>query len=182
MFSGKSEELLRRLRRAEIAGHRIVLVKPRLDDRHNVAQVASHAGTRMRAVAVGSPYELTRVARGFDVVGIDEVQFFDEEIVAMVAGLVASGRRVVAAGLDTDFRHLPFGSVPTLVCIAELVDKLQAVCQGCGGTATRTQRLIDGRPAPFDGATIQIGAGDSYEARCAACYEPGNEQLAVHQG
>jgi thymidine kinase len=181
MFSGKSEELLRRLRRAEIARQRVVLVKPRVDDRYGVARVVSHGGTRMRAVAVTSPYELMRVADGFDVVGIDEVQFFDESIVAVVERLVASGRRVVAAGLDTDFRHRPFGSVPTLVCIAERVDKLQAVCERCGGAATRTQRLSDDVTAPFGGATIQVGGGELYEARCAACYESGVERAIASE-
>lgn len=178
MFSGKSEELIRRLRRAEIAGQRVLIVKPRIDDRYDVAHVVSHAGARMRAVAADSSREVLRLAADYDVVGIDEAQFFDEGIVEVARELVARGLRVVAAGLDTDFRAEPFGVMPTLLAIAELVDKLQAVCHRCGGTATRTQRLVDGRPAPFSGATIQVGALDSYEARCAACYEPGARQLA----
>jgi thymidine kinase len=178
MFSGKSEELIRRLRRAEIAGQRVLIVKPRIDDRYDVAHVVSHAGARMRAAAAGSPAEVLRLARGYDVVGIDEVQFFDAGIVEVVHRLVARGTRVVVAGLDTDFRHEPFGAMPTLLAVAELVDKLQAVCHRCGGTATRTQRLVDGEPAPFSGETIVVGALDSYEARCAACYEPGLDEAA----
>jgi thymidine kinase len=173
MFSGKSEELIRRLRRAEIAGQRVLIVKPRIDDRYDVAHVVSHAGARMRAVTADSATDVLGLAEGYDAIGIDEVQFFDERIVAVVARLVESGVRVIAAGLDTDFRGEPFGSLPTLLAVAELVDKLQAVCHRCGGTATRTQRLLDGRPAPFSGETVQVGALDSYEARCTACYEPG---------
>jgi thymidine kinase len=173
MFSGKSEELIRRLRRAEIAGQRVLIVKPRIDDRYDVMHVVSHAGARMRAVAADSPADVLRLADGYEAVGIDEVQFFDDGIVRVISRLVEQGVRVIAAGLDSDFRHQPFGAMPTLLALAELVDKLQAVCHRCGGTATRTQRLVDGRPAPFSGETIVVGALDSYEARCAACYEPG---------
>jgi thymidine kinase len=176
MFSGKSEELIRRVRRAEIAGQRTLIVKPRIDDRYDVAHVVSHSGSRLRAVAVESSGEALRLSEGHDVVGIDEAQFFDTGIVAAVQTMVARGRRVVAAGLDNDFRHEPFGAMPTLLCLAEFVDKLQAVCHRCGGPATRTQRLVDGRPAPFAGETIQVGALDAYEARCASCYEAGVQQ------
>ncbi len=173
MFSGKSEELIRRLRRAEIAGQRVLIVKPRIDDRYDVAHVVSHAGARMRAVAVDGVADALRRSETSDVIGVDEAQFFEAAIVDAVQELVARGKRVVAAGLDRDFRGEPFGPMPLLLCLAEFVDKLQAVCHKCGGPATRTQRLVDGQPAPFDGATIQIGALDSYEARCSACYQPG---------
>lgn len=173
MFCGKSEELIRRLRRAEIAGQRALVVKPLIDDRYDVGHVVSHAGARMRAVTAGSSADVLRFAGGYDAVGIDEVQFFDEGVVEAIDGLVRRGARVVAAGLAQDFRGLPFGAMPTLLCIAEFVDKLEAVCHRCGGPATMTQRLVDGRPAPFGGATIQVGALDSYEARCRACFEPG---------
>ena len=179
MFSGKSEELIRRLRRAEIAGQRALIVKPRIDDRYDVSHVVSHAGARMRAVAAATSRDVRRLAAGNDVVGIDEVQFFDDGVVTVIRELVGDGMRVVAAGLDTDFRAQPFGSMPILLAVAELVDKLQAVCHRCGGTATRTQRLVDGCAAPFSGETIQVGALDSYEARCVACYEPGVPALAV---
>jgi thymidine kinase len=179
MFSGKSEELIRRLRRAEIAGQRTLIVKPRIDDRYDVTHVVSHSGSRLRAVAAESPGEVLRLADGCNVVGIDEIQFFDEAIVPTVQTIVARGARVVAAGLDTDFRHEPFGSMPVLLALAEFVDKLQAVCHRCGGPATRTQRLVDGRPASFAGETIQVGALDAYEARCTACYEAGVEQRTL---
>jgi thymidine kinase len=171
MFSGKSEELIRRLRRAEIAGQRALIVKPRIDDRYDIGHVVSHAGAKMRAVAVSRPEDIPGIADGYDAVGIDEVQFFSGEIVGVIERLVDRGARVVVAGLDQDFRGLPFGSLPELLCRAELVDKLQAVCHRCGGPATMTQRLVDGRPAATDGETIVVGALDSYEARCRACHE-----------
>jgi thymidine kinase len=171
MFSGKSEELIRRLRRAEIAGQRALIVKPQIDDRYDIGHVVSHAGAKMRAVAVSRPEDSPGLAQGYDVIGIDEVQFFASEIVLVIDVLVARGARVVAAGLDQDFRGRPFAAMPELLCRAELVDKLQAVCHRCGGPATMTQRLVDGYPAPADGATIVVGALDSYEARCRACHE-----------
>jgi thymidine kinase len=175
MFSGKSEELIRRLRRAEIAGQRALIVKPLLDDRYDVGHVVSHAGAKMRAITAATSDDVRRLAAGYDAIGIDEVQFFDEGIVEAVGALVAGGARVVAAGLAQDFRGLPFGAMPTLLCVAEFVDKLEAVCHRCGGPATMTQRLVGGRPAPFAGETIQVGALDSYEARCRACFEPGDD-------
>ena len=171
MFSGKSEELIRRLRRAEIAGQRALIVKPQIDDRYDIGHVVSHAGAKMRAVAVSRPEDIPGLGQGYDVIGIDEVQFFSAEIVLVIDVLVERGARVVAAGLDQDFRGLPFGAMPELLCRAELVDKLQAVCHRCSGPATMTQRLVDGYPAPADGATIVVGALDSYEARCRACHE-----------
>jgi thymidine kinase len=179
MFSGKSEELIRRLRRAEIAGQRALVVKPALDNRYDVSHVVSHAGAKMRAVAASSSSDIPRLAGGYDAVGIDEVQFFDEGIAEAIEELVARGTRVVAAGLAQDFRGEPFGAMPTLLCVAEFVDKLEAVCHRCGGPATMTQRLLDGRPAPFGGDTIQVGALDSYEARCRACFAPGEDVSGV---
>ncbi len=184
MFSGKSEEMIRRLRRAEIAGQRVVIFKPRIDDRYDAADVVSHAGARMRGVPVASVSELVARARGsdgtaFDVVGIDEVQFFSLEVVPAALALADAGVRVVAAGLDQDFRRLPFGPMPELLARAEFVDKLQAVCHRCGGPATTTQRLVDGSPAPYSGETIVVGAREQYEARCRDCHEPGEELAAV---
>src|SRR5207237_2648480 len=146
MFSGKSEELIRRLRRAEIAGQRALIVKPRIDDRYDIGHVVSHAGAKMRAVAVSRPEEIPGLADGYDVIGIDEIQFFADGIGFVIDVLVERGARVVAAGLDQDFRGLPFGSMPELLCRAELVDKLQAVCHRCGGPATMTPRPGDGPP------------------------------------
>jgi len=178
MFSGKSEEMIRRLRRAEIAGQRVVIFKPRVDHRYDATDVVSHAGARMRAVAVESVPELVARSAGHDVVGIDEVQFFDASIVGAALALADGGMRVVVSGLDQDFRRLPFGPMPELLAQAEFVDKLQAVCHRCGGTATTTQRLVDGHPAPYSGETVVIGALDSYEARCRDCHEAGREDLA----
>jgi len=179
MFSGKSEELIRRLRRAEIAGQRALVVKPALDDRYDVGHVVSHAGAKMRAVSVETSADIPRLAAGYDAVGIDEAQFFDDGIVDAVDRLVQRGVRVVAAGLAQDFRGLPFGAMPTLLCVAEFVDKLEAVCHRCGGPATMTQRLVDGQPAPFEAETIQVGALDSYEARCRACHSVVRETPAA---
>ena len=173
MFSGKSEEMIRRLRRAEIAGQRVVIFKPRIDDRFDAADVVSHAGIRMRGVPVASVAELAARASGYEVVGIDEVQFFEPSIVPVALELADSGARVVAAGLDQDFRRLPFGPIPELLAHAEFVDKLQAVCNRCGGPATTTQRLVDGKPALYSGETVVVGAAEQYEARCRDCHEPG---------
>ena len=178
MFCGKSEELIRRLRRAEIAGQRVLIVKPLIDDRYDLGHVVSHAGAKMRAVSAAAGSDVPRLAQGYDAVGIDEVQFFDDGIVEAIDSLVRGGTRVVAAGLAQDFRGLPFGSMPTLLCVAEFVDKLEAVCHRCGGPATMTQRLLDGEPAPFEGATIQVGALDSYEARCRSCFTRRGQELA----
>jgi thymidine kinase len=173
MFSGKSEEMIRRLRRAEIAGQRVVIFKPRIDDRFDATDVVSHAGARMRAIPVSSVAELTARVQGSEVVGIDEVQFFEPAIVPTALELADRGVRVVVAGLDQDFRRLPFGPIPDLLSHAEFVDKLQAVCHRCGGPATTTQRLVDGKPAPYSGETVLVGAAEQYEARCRGCHEPG---------
>jgi thymidine kinase len=179
MFSGKSEEMIRRLRRAEIAGQRVVIFKPRIDDRYDASDVVSHAGIRMRAVPVAGVGELVERARGFEVAGIDEIQFFEPEIVGAALALADAGLRVVAAGLDQDFRRQAFGVMPELLAHAEFVDKLQAVCHRCGGPATTTQRLVDGRAAPYSGATIVVGANEQYEARCRDCHEAGEDLAAV---
>jgi thymidine kinase len=177
MFSGKSEEMIRRLRRAEIAGQRVLILKPRIDDRYDTVDVVSHAGVRMRGVAVGSAPELAARAAGHEVVGIDEVQFFEPAIVETALALAEGGARVVAAGLDQDFRREPFGPMPRLLAHAEFVDKLQAVCHRCGGPATTTQRLVGGLPAPYSGDTVVIGAAEQYEARCRDCHEPGADAV-----
>jgi thymidine kinase len=136
----------------------------------------------MRAVAVTRAGEIPGLADGYDAVGIDEVQFFPPAVVGVIETLVARGTRAVAAGLDQDFRGLAFGSMPELLCRAELVDKLQAVCHRCGGPATMTQRLVDGRPAPADGATIVVGALEQYEARCRACHRLAEALAETHTG
>ena len=173
MFSGKSEEMIRRLRRAEIAGQRVVIFKPRIDDRYDATDIVSHAGARMQAVPVASVSEIADHAQGCEVVGIDEAQFLGDGVVATALDLADRGVRVVVAGLDQDFRRLPFGPMPELLTHAEFVDKLQAVCHRCGGPATTTQRLVDGQPAPYSGDTVVVGAAEQYEARCRACHEAG---------
>ena len=175
MFSGKSEEMIRRLRRAEIAGQRVGIFKPAIDDRYGEDDVVSHAGARMRAVPVSCVRELLWRSNAYDVVGIDEVQFFDRLIVPAALDLAKRGARVVAAGLDQDFRRRPFGPMPELLAHAEFVDKLQAVCQRCGDSATTTQRLVDGLPASYSGETVLVGAAEQYEARCRACHEAGED-------
>src|SRR5262249_7256589 len=158
MFSGKSEELIRRLRRAEIAGQRALIVKPRIDNRYDIAHVVSHAGARMRAVAVPDPADFPGWVDGYAGVGVDELHFFPPQITLVLDGLVECGMRIIACGLDQDFRGLPFAAMPELLCRAELVDKLQAVCHRCGGPATMTQRLVDGAPAAAGGDTVGGGA------------------------
>lgn len=171
MFCGKSEELIRRLRRATIARYAVVCVKPSVDDRHGVEDVISHAGSRIRARAIADPRELLELRGEADVVGIDEAQFFDTRLVEVCEALAASGLSVICAGLDRDYRGLPFGPMPELLCIADRVTKLQAVCVQCGGDATLSQRLVDGAPAPFDDATVVVGGAERYEARCRGCFE-----------
>ncbi|HHW15544.1 MAG TPA: thymidine kinase [Firmicutes bacterium] len=172
MFSGKSEELIRRLKRARIARQKIQVFKPTIDDRYSFADVVSHDGDKIEAVSVKSAAEiLPLVEDDTEVVAIDEVQFFDPEIVTVCQRLANQGRRVILAGLDQDFRGEPFGSVPILMALAEEVTKLRAICMRCGGPASRTQRLVDGRPAYYEDPIILVGAQEHYEARCRKCHE-----------
>ncbi|HYK97103.1 MAG TPA: thymidine kinase [Candidatus Acidoferrales bacterium] len=172
MFSGKSEELIRRVKRAVIARRTVQVFKPLIDDRFGVEVVRSHDGDSFVARPVRTSEEIiSLLSPETTVVGIDEVQFFDGEIVTVARGLVASGRRVICAGLDLDFRGEPFGPVPTLLALAERVDKLEAICVVCGEPATRTQRIVNGIPAFYDEPIIVIGAKEAYEARCRSCHE-----------
>ncbi len=171
MFSGKSEELLRRLKRAQIAGLKVAVYKPALDNRYSESEVVSHNGNRIEALPVPTAGEILRLAGNADVVGIDEAQFFDASVCDVSIRLADAGKRVVAACLDLDFRGEPFGPVPEMLATAEFVTKLQAICQQCGGPATRTQRLIEGRPASADEPVIKVGAQESYEPRCRTCHE-----------
>ncbi len=166
MFSGKSEELIRRLRRAVIARQKVQVFKPRIDDRYSRDQVRSHSGIGFDAVPVQNSEELaTLVDADTTVVGIDEAQFFDADLPHVVARLADHGKRVICAGLDLDFRGEPFGPMPRLLAIAERVDKLTAICMVSGEPATRTQRIINGRPASYHDPVILVGATESYEAR-----------------
>jgi thymidine kinase len=167
MFSGKSEELIRRVRRAEIARQRVQVFKPALDDRYHRRQVASHDGARVEALPLRASEEiLEHLARDTSVVAVDEAQFLDAGIVEVAETLAQRGIRVIIAGLDMDFRGEPFGAMPTLLALADAVDKLQAICMVCGAPAGRTQRLVDGRPAQYADPVIMIGAQETYEARC----------------
>ncbi|HKJ03273.1 MAG TPA: thymidine kinase [Longimicrobiales bacterium] len=173
MFSGKSEELLRRVRRALIARRRVQVFKSHLDDRYaGVYRVTSHDGSQLEAHPVSSSVQVAELVRAdTQVVAVDEAQFLDDGIVAVVNRLADRGVRVIVAGIDMDFRGEPFGPMPKLLAIAEKIDKLHAICVVCGDLATRNQRLIDGRPAPAEGPTIQVGGAESYEARCRRCHE-----------
>ena len=172
MFSGKSEELIRRVRRALIARKRVQVFKSHLDERYaGLYHVSSHDGRTVEAVPIDSPEQIFRqLAPDTQVVAIDEAQFLPASIVPLATSLAASGRRVILAGADTDFRGEPFGAMPQLLAIAEQVDKLHAICVICGNPASRNQRLIDGLPARYDSPTIMVGGEDSYEARCRSCH------------
>lgn len=172
MFSGKSEELIRRIRRAKIARLNVQAFKPAIDGRYHSDAIASHNGLIADARPVSKAEEiLSCLAENTDVVAIDEVQFFDDAIVEICQQLADRGIRVILAGLDQDFRGKPFGPTPVLLAVAEYVTKLQAICVKCGAPASRTQRLIDGLPAADDEPVIQVGALEQYEARCRHCHE-----------
>lgn len=173
MFSGKSEELLRRVRRAVIARRTVQVFKSHLDDRYGgIHAVSSHDGGSQAAIPVNTSVQIAEMidpkAR---VIAIDEAQFLDAGVVKVANDLANRGRRVIVAGTDMDFRGEPFGPIPELLAIAEKIDKLHAICVLCGDVATRNQRLIDGVPAPAEGPTIQVGGAESYEARCRRCHE-----------
>jgi len=172
MFSGKSEELIRRVRRSLIARKRVQVFKSHLDNRYaGVMTVGSHDGRTIEALPVDSAKQIAlRLDPQVQVVAIDEVQFLDEGVIALANSLADRGRRVIVAGTDTDFRGEPFGPMPQLMCVAEFVDKLHAICVLCGAPATRNQRLVDGKPARWDSAQVMVGGADSYEARCRACH------------
>ena len=174
MFSGKTEELLRRLRRAEIAGQEVAVFKPAVDDRYGEATVGTHNGRQWDAYVVGTePDEVGEVhdlLNGEQVVAIDEANFFSAGLVTLCEQLADDGRRVIISGTDQTFRGEPFEPLPALVASAEYVDKLQAICTQCGEPASRNQRLIDGQPAHVDDPTIMVGAQESYEARCRNCH------------
>jgi thymidine kinase len=167
MFCGKTDELLRRLRRAIIAKQKIQVFKPGFDIRYSSEKVTSHAGNEYNAYPVENISDVpTLLLDDVTLVAIDEAQFFGDEIVDVIQALVDKGIRVIVAGLDMDFRGEPFGQMPVLLALAEVVDKLHAICMVCGEQATRTQRLVDGSPAYYDDPIIIVGASEMYEARC----------------
>lgn len=172
MFSGKTDELIRRLRRATIAKQKVQVFKPAIDDRYSEAKVTSHAGSEFDAYPIQSAAHLLKdLDDDTTVVAIDEAQFFDLEIIEIVQNLADDGMRVIIAGLDTDFRGEPFGPMPTVMAQAERVDKVHAICMKCGEEASRTQRLLDGKPANYNDPVVVIGASELYEARCRQHHE-----------
>ncbi|MBM4424437.1 MAG: thymidine kinase [Chloroflexi bacterium] len=172
MFSGKTDELIRRLRRARIARQKVQVFKPAIDNRYGVEKVTSHAGNEFDALPVASADAISMILDPeTTVVAIDEAQFFDWHIADVCQSLAERGVRVIVAGLDMDFRGEPFGPMPLIMAQAEKVDKLQAICQVCGLPASRTQRLINGRPAAYDDPVVQVGGSEAYEARCREHHE-----------
>lgn len=180
MFSGKSEELIRRVRRATYGNLSVKVFKPAIDNRYAEDSIVSHNGTSVLARPLDHSTDILDVVdENVDVVGIDEVQFFDEHVVEVAQTLADRGHRVIVAGLDLDFRGEPFGCMPTFMAVSESVTKLSAICPVCGSPATRTQRLIDGRPASYDEPIILVGASESYEPRCRHHHEVPNKPSHV---
>lgn len=172
MFSGKTDELIRRLVRATIAKQKVQVFKPAIDIRYAVEKVTSHAGSNFDAIPVENAAGIRqKLEKDTTVVGIDEAQFFDPEIIQIADELASRGIRVLIAGLDTDFRGEPFGPMPSLMSRAERVDKLHAICMVCGDEASRTQRLVNGKPARHDDPVVIVGASELYEARCRRHHE-----------
>lgn len=172
MFSGKTEEMIRRLRRAVIAKQKVQVFKPVVDNRYNTAKVTSHAGVDFEAIPIEKSDEIKIVIKqDTTVVGIDEAQFFDEGIIEVIEDLANNGIRVLVTGLDMDFRGEPFGCVPMLMAKADKVDKLHAICMVCGKPACRTQRLVNGYPANYHDPIVIVGASEMYEARCREHHE-----------
>lgn len=176
MFAGKTEELIRRINVLSYAKKKILIIKPNIDNRYSDTEVVSHAGEKVPCVVVKKAADiLSHVSPQTDVVAIDEVQFFDDDVIDVCEYLADAGIRVMVAGLDTDFRNEPFGCMPSLLTRAEFVTKLTAVCARCGAPATRTQRIINGRPASFNDPVILVGAKEAYEPRCRHCHEVANK-------
>ncbi len=172
MFCGKTEELIRRLRRATIAKQKVQVFKPVIDTRYSYGKVKSHSGADFEAIPITTSQQIfEKLEPDVTVVGIDEAQFFDDGIVDVVDKLADRGIRVILTGLDTDFRGEPFGCMPTLMAKAEYVHKLNAICMVCGETASRTQRLVNGKPAHYNDPIVIVGASEMYEARCRRCHQ-----------
>lgn len=172
MFAGKTEELIRRIKVLEFAKKEICVFKPVIDNRYSDSKIASHAGSYVESYNINDASEILDIVKpSTQVVAIDEVQFFDDNICDVADYLADKGIRVMCAGLDRDFRGEPFGPMPKLMTQAEFVTKLAAVCSKCGAPATRTQRIINGKPASYSDPIILVGAAESYEARCRHCHE-----------
>ncbi len=172
MFCGKTDEMIRRLRRAAIAKQKVQVFKPAIDNRYDEVKVVSHAGSHFDAIPVKSAAEIRRALdKQTTVVAIDEAQFLDDEIITLVNEMAEKGIRVIVGGLDLDFRGEPFGPMPVLISQAEHVDKLHAICMNCGEDASRTQRLVNGKPAHYHDPVVIVGADEMYEARCRKCHK-----------
>lgn len=183
MFSGKSEELIRRVRRAKYGNLSVKVFKPVIDNRYDEESVVTHNGSAFVAIPIESSAEiLGHIDDEIDIVGIDEAQFFDEGLIDVVDTLAKDGKRVIIAGLDTDFRGEPFGIIPELMAFSESVTKLNAICPICSSPASRTQRLINGKPASYNDPVILVGASESYEPRCRRHHEvPNHPKLKVKE-
>ena len=172
MFAGKTEELIRRINVLSYAKMKIIVFKPRIDDRYSAIEIVSHSGIKVPCLVINKAAEILKeIKADTQVVVIDEVQFFDADIVDICEYLADKGIRVIVAGLDKDFRGEPFGVMPQLLTSAEFVTKLTAVCTKCGAPATRTQRLVNGKPASFNDSIVLVGAVEHYEPRCRHCHE-----------
>ncbi len=171
MFAGKSEELIRRVKRLEYAHKKMLVFKPRIDNRYSDCEIVSHSKYRTKSINIERAHDiLSYLYEGLDAVIIDEVQFLDSEIIEIVEQLADKGLRVIVAGLDRDFRGEPFKNMPELLALAEDVTKLTAICMCCGAPATRTQRIVNGIPASYDDPIIIVGASEAYEPRCRHCH------------
>jgi thymidine kinase len=176
MFAGKTEELIRRIKRLQYAKKKVLVFKPAVDDRYSIDDVVSHSGVSVKSIAIESARDILKYIDGtVEAVCIDEVQFFDEEVVMVTDYLADKGIRVICAGLDRDFRGEPFGSMPQLLTKAEFVAKLTAICSICGAPATRTQRLVNNKPASYHDPIVLVGASESYEPRCRHCHQVPNK-------
>lgn len=172
MFAGKTEELIRRIKVLQYAKKPVMVFKPMIDNRYSSDAVVSHAGTSVNSIVIRSANEIYDYIKDeTEVIAIDEVQFFDAQIVTICNALADQGKRVMTAGLDMDFRGEPFGVMPALITTAEFVTKLTAVCMKCGAPATRTQRLVNGKAARYSDPIVLVGASEAYEARCRHCHE-----------
>ena len=173
MFSGKSEELLRRIKRGVIAKQKVLLFKPSIDNRYDENRVSTHNGNSYDSISIEKSSDILNFVKDtkYDIIGIDEIQFFDNDIVKIINKLADDGIRVIVAGLDMDFKAEPFHPMPEIMAISEMATKLHAVCNKCGKEASRSQRLINGKPAKYDDPVVVIGASESYEARCRHCHE-----------
>jgi len=173
MFSGKTEELIRRLKRAQFANHSVAIFKPKLDDRYDAQDIVSHDGVRIKSIVVQAANEILKSIADQDVVGIDEIQFFDNDIIAVVKELAIKQTRVICAGLDLDFNRKGFGPMPELMTQADFVTKLHAICAVCGDMASYSYRKTT------NAETILLGAKDAYEARCRSCFERSDKKQGV---